>query len=137
MGVFRYTFFCSGGCCDWHLNPHYWHGDARIDQRLEVHEWSVKHETDVAIDYIRNQAGWRDPQKPFPLEGGCRGVRTHRHTFVVERKRDRSEQHILHDNVEDPYQRRNLADDESAVVKGLTDELNAWLARTGDPWLAE
>ncbi|MBT98153.1 MAG: sulfatase [Dehalococcoidia bacterium] len=62
-----FDFWHSYGCCDWHNQPHYWHGDARIDQRLEVHEWSVKHETDVAVDYIENQTGWRDPDKPFSL----------------------------------------------------------------------
>ncbi|MDP7449551.1 MAG: sulfatase, partial [Candidatus Latescibacteria bacterium] len=62
-----FDFWHSYGCCDWHNQPHYWHGDARIDQRLEVHEWSTKHETDVAVDYIENRTGWRDPDKPFSL----------------------------------------------------------------------
>jgi arylsulfatase A-like enzyme len=61
-------FWYSYGCCDQHLTPHYWTGDAPVDQRIDVHEWSVKHETDVAIDYIRNADGtMRDPQKPFAL----------------------------------------------------------------------
>ena len=32
-----------------------------------MHEWSVRHETDVAIDYLRNSAGQRDPEAPFCL----------------------------------------------------------------------
>jgi len=61
-------FWYSYGCCDQHLTPHYWAGDARVDERIDVNEWSVKHETDVAIDYIRNAAGaLRDPGKPFAL----------------------------------------------------------------------
>ena len=61
-------FWYSYGCCDQHLTPHYWTGDAPVDQRIDVSEWSVKHETDVAIDYIRNAGGtFRDPKKPFAL----------------------------------------------------------------------
>jgi len=61
-------FWYSYGCCDQHLTPHYWTGDAPVDQRTDVTEWSVKHETDVAIDYIRNAGGaFRDPGKPFAL----------------------------------------------------------------------
>ncbi len=61
-------FWYSYGCCDQHLTPHYWTGNAPVDQRIDVNEWSVKHETDVAIDYICNADGtFRDPQKPFAL----------------------------------------------------------------------
>ena len=61
-------FWYSYGCCDQHLTPHYWTGDAAVDERIDVNEWSVKHETDVAIDYIRNADGAvRDPEKPFAL----------------------------------------------------------------------
>jgi arylsulfatase A-like enzyme len=61
-------FWYSYGCCDQHLTPHYWTGEAPVDQRIDIDEWSVKHETDVAINYIRNVGGtMRDPQKPFAL----------------------------------------------------------------------
>ncbi len=61
-------FWYSYGCCDQHLTPHYWTGDAAVDERIDVDEWSVKHETDVAIDYIRNAGdALRDPEKPFAL----------------------------------------------------------------------
>ncbi len=63
-----FDFWHSYGCCDWHVNPHYWEGDAKIDERIDPQEWSVKHETDVAIDYLRNRDGqFRDPAKPFSL----------------------------------------------------------------------
>ncbi len=311
-----FDFWHSYGCCDWHNQPHYWHGDARIDQRLEVHEWSTKHETDVAVDYIENSTGWRDPDKPFSLfvafnpphmpfdqvpaeyverygdatheelltrpnvaadergdrarrdvknyfamvtgvdehfgrilqalddqglkentivvftsdhgemmgshglmgksvwyeesmkvplmvrwpghigvgtddlligtadltstllslighkdvipdamqgndyaagllceeidrpssalyletnpgwpEGGRRGVRTHRYTYVVERSREGDECEILHDNQEDPYQLANVAEDQSGVVSDLKGEMEGWLRKTGDPWI--
>jgi arylsulfatase A-like enzyme len=61
-------FWHSYGCCDRHFDPHYWVNDARIDQAIEPKEWSVKHETDVAVSYIRNADGtYRDPERPFCL----------------------------------------------------------------------
>ena len=61
-------FWHSYGCCDNHLRPHYWEGDAAVDQRIDVEEWSVKHEADVAVDYIRNVGGgYRQAGKPFAL----------------------------------------------------------------------
>jgi len=61
-------FWYSYGCCDQHLTPHYWTGDAAVDERVDINEWSVKHETDVAIDYIHNPNGtFREPGKPFAL----------------------------------------------------------------------
>lgn len=311
-----FDFWYSYGCCDKHLSPHYWTGDARVEERTDVNEWSVKHETDVAIDYIRNEGGaLRDPEKPFSLFvaynpphmpfaqvppeyldayadataeellnrpnvprddsnrsafesvknyfaaitgvdeqfgrilaalgqenladdtiviftsdhgdmmgshglmgkevwydesllvpfvirwpgriapghddlllsvpdimptllglaghgshvppavegadysevflGGAyerptsafyfhsapqfpdqperRGVRTHRYTFVVIRNAEKDEL-LLHDNIADPYQLENVAEGEPAVVKALTEELNRWLEKTGDPW---
>ena len=311
-----FDFWHSYGCCDWHNQPHYWHGDARIDQRIEVHEWSTKHETDVAVDYIENKAGWRDPDKPFSLfvsynpphmpfnqvpqeyvdrygdathedlllrpnvpkddrgdrarqdvknyfamvtgvdeafgrilaalkaeglkentivvftsdhgemmgshglmgksvwyeesmviplmirwpekikpgtddlligtadltasllaltgqadqiplgmqgnnyapaflgetierptsalyiesvpswpEGGKRGVRTHQHTYVVERSKDGGDREILHDNQADPYQMVNVADDQREVAERLCVEMHGWLRETEDPWV--
>jgi N-acetylglucosamine-6-sulfatase len=63
-----FDFWHSYGCCDWHFDPHYWVGDARVDERIEPKKWSVEHEADVAVDYIRNADGrHRDPDKPFAL----------------------------------------------------------------------
>jgi len=63
-----FDFWHSYGCCDWHMNPHYWVNNAKVDERIDVDEWSVKHETDVAIDYIRNRdEKYRDPNSPFSL----------------------------------------------------------------------
>jgi len=317
-----FDFWHSYGCCDWHLKPHYWERDAKVDERIDINEWSVKHETDVAVDYIRNRDGkYRDPSKPFflfvafnpphtpfqqvpakyleayagksneellnrpnvRLEGngasarehvknyfaavtgidenfgrildslkeagleedtivifsadhgemmgsqglmhkgvwydesllipfivrwpgklrprrdelllsvpdimpsllglmdlgsqipqdvegsdysnimlgtddatgktcrptsdlylimlperpevGKRGLRTQRYTFVTQRGIDKQETYILHDNQADPYQTRNVADENPAIIKQLTDELNDWLEKTNDPWL--
>jgi len=61
-------FWHSYGCCDRHMRPHYWIGNAPVDQPTEFGEWSVKHETDVAVDYILNQERiHRVPGKPFAL----------------------------------------------------------------------
>jgi arylsulfatase A-like enzyme len=39
-----------------------------VDERIDVHGWSVAHETDVAVDYITNAGGrLRDPERPFAL----------------------------------------------------------------------
>ena len=63
-----FDFWYSYGCCDRHFHPHYWTGDAKVDERIDVNEWSVKHETEVAMEYIRNRNGaYRDPAKPFSL----------------------------------------------------------------------
>ncbi|MAF10019.1 sulfatase [Candidatus Poribacteria bacterium] len=64
----HFDFWHTYGCCDWHMNPHYWQTEAAVDERIDVDEWSVKHETDTAIAYIRNDDGrQRDPAKPFSL----------------------------------------------------------------------
>ena len=67
---------------------------------------------------------------------GRRGVRTPRHTLVVDRMPDQEEDTILYDNVADPYQLKNIAEDQPEVVQRLIrEELVPWLRRTGDPWL--
>lgn len=63
-----FNFWYSYGCCDRHLTPHYWKNDAAIENRTDINGWSVEHETDVAIDYVRNKNGaYRDGNKPFLL----------------------------------------------------------------------
>lgn len=66
-GRHGFDFWYSYGCCDNHNHPHYWTGDDPIDRPVRVNEWSTIHETDVAIDYLRNTNGQRDPGKPFAL----------------------------------------------------------------------
>ena len=62
-----------------------------------------------------------------------RGIRTHRYTFVITRSHHRDEL-VLHDNVEDPWQLDNIARHKPPIVNELTEELNAWLKKTNDPW---
>ncbi|MBT4821632.1 MAG: sulfatase [Lentisphaerae bacterium] len=63
-----FNFWHSYGCCDKHLKPHYWPGNTPIDKPTEVNEWSPKHETDVATEYILNRGGaQRRTDCPFAL----------------------------------------------------------------------
>lgn len=57
---FGFDFWYSYNAFDRHMAPHYWKD---THEKIQVNEWSLKHETDVAIDYIRN----RDKEKPFAL----------------------------------------------------------------------
>lgn len=62
-----FGFWHSYGCCDNHLNPHYWEGDG-IEDRIDVDEWSVQHEADVAVDFLRQRGrAYRDENRPFAL----------------------------------------------------------------------
>jgi arylsulfatase A-like enzyme len=68
---------------------------------------------------------------------GRRGVRTHTHTMAVCRTEGGVPHNILHDNVDDPFQLRNIAEDHPEIVEGLVEsELNPLLERVLDPWLA-
>ena len=67
---------------------------------------------------------------------GRRGVRTARYTLMIDKKLDRPVETVLHDNVNDPYQLRNIAPHKPDVVKQLVEsELNPWLKKNADPWL--
>ena len=67
---------------------------------------------------------------------GRRGVRTERYTLVINKMPDEPVEVLLHDNVVDPYQLENVADELPEVVERLTeDELMSWLEKTRDPWL--
>lgn len=63
-----FDFWYAYNCYDGHLTPHYWKTNAARDDKTEIREWSVKHEADVAIEYIENRGGrYRDPGKPFAV----------------------------------------------------------------------
>lgn len=69
---------------------------------------------------------------------GRRGVRTHRFTLSIEKTAEGVTSTFLHDNVQDPYQLENIAEERPEVVQRLVEEeLHPWLRKTGDPWLAE
>ena len=69
---------------------------------------------------------------------GRRGVRTHSHTMVVAKREGGEHHYVLHDNLVDPYQLRNIASEQPGVVRDLIEtELNPWLRENSDPWLRE
>ena len=59
-----YTYWYSYGTFDEHKNPHYWDSEGK---RHDPQEWSVKHETDKAIEFLRNRDGQRQKNAPFFL----------------------------------------------------------------------
>ncbi len=59
-----FDWWYSYGTFDVHKNPHYWDTDG---VRHDPKEFSVKHETDKAIEYLRNEHGERGKDAPFFL----------------------------------------------------------------------
>lgn len=54
----HFDYWYSYGAMDNHMTPHYWKD---TPDRIKVNQWSVEHETDVALEYLKN----RDAGKPF------------------------------------------------------------------------
>jgi uncharacterized sulfatase len=75
---------------------------------------------------------WAPPGKPHL---GRRGVRTHRHTFVITKAEQKEPLRLLHDNIKDPYQLNNIAAEQPEVVKQLNSKLEKLLRAHNDPWL--
>lgn len=66
---------------------------------------------------------------------GRRGVRTERYTLAIDRKVGKPLNYVLHDNKNDPYQMKNIAEDNMTLINRLIKtELLPWLEHTGDPW---
>ena len=59
-----YTYWYSYGTFDEHKNPHYWDTEG---VRHDPKEYSVRHETDKAIEFLRNRDGQRKKDAPFFL----------------------------------------------------------------------
>ena len=66
---------------------------------------------------------------------GKRGIRTHRYSLVINKVEKKPNEYMLHDNVTDPFQLKNIADEKPEVVNELTKELEKWLRKNNDPWL--
>ena len=58
----NFDFWYSYGTFDTHKQPHYWDTEGN---RHEIREWSPIHEVNKAIEYISNEQGVRDNNKPF------------------------------------------------------------------------
>ncbi|MEC0267841.1 sulfatase [Paenibacillus anseongense] len=73
-----FDFWYSYGAYDHHLKPHYWKDTPEM---IQVDQWSLEHETDVALDFIRVKGketekddrpfalfvSWNPPHSPFEL----------------------------------------------------------------------
>jgi hypothetical protein len=66
--------------------------------------------------------------------GGRRGLRTHRCTFTITPDKYGNKDILLFDNIADPYQLKNIAENNPTIVHNLTAELKGWLQKTNDPW---
>jgi arylsulfatase A-like enzyme len=76
-----------------------------------------------------------NPGFPDPA-GGERGVRTHRHTLVIDKRPGKPRTVSLYDNQSDPYQLHNLTDEQTELAARLEqEELAPLLRRIQDPWL--
>ncbi len=56
-----FDYWYSYGTFDDHLSPHYWMDSA---QQIQVNEWSVQHETEMALRFIEEK---KDDEQPFSL----------------------------------------------------------------------
>lgn len=91
---------------------------------------------------IRGVKGDNKPSSQFytfmPYGGqsyGRRGVRTDQYTLMVDRKIGKPLTYVLHDNIADPYQMKNIASTHDDLIKTLiSEELIPWLEHSGDPW---
>jgi arylsulfatase A-like enzyme len=65
---------------------------------------------------------------------GRRGLRTLDYKLVIERKKDLTETITLFDRKADPNELRNVAADKPELVKTMRAQMEAKLAKIGDPW---
>lgn len=95
------------------------------------------------VDYsgiLLGQSGVPRPGSAFYLDstdGGHRGIRTHKHTFVLGHGRNGEPRARLYDNEVDRYQLNNIADAFPKLTAEFTTATRQWLDRIGDPWQAE
>ncbi|MGO4109429.1 sulfatase family protein [Paenibacillus sp. YAF4_2] len=71
-----FDYWYSYGAYDHHLKPHYWRDTPDM---IKVDQWSLEHETDMALDFIRTKGSdgskdpfalfvsWNPPHSPFEL----------------------------------------------------------------------
>lgn len=62
-----FDFWYSHGCCDDHLESHYWSTGASRAEPHRVRQWSPEHETDVAVGFLGEAAERRVAGQPFAL----------------------------------------------------------------------
>ena len=62
-----FTFWHSYGAEDKHMNPSYWINEAAEDELYHPNKFSAQYESEVIVDYIKNNGNVRNPDKPFAL----------------------------------------------------------------------
>lgn len=68
--------------------------------------------------------------------GGMRGLRNDRYTFVMQRNNKGEETGaLLFDNQSDPFQLKNIADDEPTLVKKYKKQVFDKIKNINDPWV--
>jgi len=74
---------------------------------------------------------------PFENEKlGKRGIRTHQYTLMIEKTENTDNKYVLFDNISDPYQLNNIAENNMEIVNRLiNEELKSWLNKTNDNWI--
>ncbi len=56
-------------------------------------------------------------------------MRTKTHTLVIDRQDGQPLKYTLYDNVNDPYQMKNVADENKPIIKLIKEELIPWLEK--------
>ena len=72
---------------------------------------------------------------PENLTTGYRGLRTKKYTFAVHATNGRTDEWILFDREQDPFQLNNIAPDQPALIKQFSNQLKDWLKKTNDPFM--
>ncbi|MDI3193843.1 sulfatase [Pseudarthrobacter sp. AL07] len=72
-----FSYWYSYGAAHDHMHPHYWVGDAPREKKITVDQWSVEHETDVALRFLQERetisgpfalvVSYNPPHQPFEL----------------------------------------------------------------------
>ncbi|MCE4936403.1 sulfatase family protein [Aliivibrio fischeri] len=91
---------------------------------------------------VKSETGDIKPTSQFytfmPYGGqsyGRRGIRNKQYTLMIDRKIGKPLTYVLHDNQVDPYQMKNIAEQQPELISQLIqNELMPWLEHTGDPW---
>lgn len=64
---------------------------------------------------------------------GYRGLRTNTHTCVVHATDGKTDEVLLFDHQEDPYQINNIASEQPRLIRSFEGQLKRWLTATNDP----
>jgi arylsulfatase A-like enzyme len=94
----------------------------------------LKAESEVGVPAAQQPESRREEKgldsREFVNQPSYRGIRTGTHTYAVAD----SGRWVLYDNIADPYQMKNLVQDEShrPLMKKLDEQIAAWITSTGD-----